>query len=172
MPQRYTVNKSHVGPNVQTPFSSLHDDKVKVTSADTTTGYLNSKITPGVGIYTAVLNPAGNEELEVASMKQFTLVDGANIAVDASLGNVATVTIAGNRALANPTNPTAWQLLMFVITQGVGGSHTLSYGADYIFGTTLPTPVLSTTAGKKDYLGFLYNPVSTKWHYLAEAFGL
>jgi len=43
------------------------DEKAKVTAADTTTDVLNNKITPGVGIATAVLNPGGNETLEISA---------------------------------------------------------------------------------------------------------
>lgn len=104
--------------------------------------------------------------------KSFTLVDGANIAVDASLGNIATVVLNGNRIIDNPTNPTDWQPLIFILEQGAGAPYTVTFDTDYIFGDTLPVPVLSTVAGDKDYLGFIYNPDVSEWHYLAEAFGL
>lgn len=40
---------------------------VQVTSADTTPSYLNDKITAGTGITKTVLNPGGNETLEIAA---------------------------------------------------------------------------------------------------------
>jgi len=41
------------------------DELVSVTAVDTTPGYLNSKVVAGTYIDTAVLNPAGDEDLEI-----------------------------------------------------------------------------------------------------------
>ena len=49
------------------------------------------------------------------------LTDAATIAVDASLGNDFRVTIAGNRTMGNPSNPTDGQKIIFQVTQGTGG---------------------------------------------------
>ncbi|HEV2412200.1 MAG TPA: hypothetical protein VGS28_00110 [Candidatus Saccharimonadales bacterium] len=95
------------------------------------------------------------------------LTDGVNIALNASLGNTFTVTIAGSRTLSNPSNPTDGQRIIVAVTQGTGGSFTLSYGNLYEFSANLPSPTLSTTAGMTDYLGFIYNAVSGKWRFLA-----
>ena len=81
----------------------------------------------------------------------------ATIAVDASQGNDFRVTIAGSRTLGNPANPTDGQKIVFHVTQGSGGSFTLSYGSGYEFSTGLPQPTLSTTAGDTDLLAFVYN---------------
>lgn len=104
--------------------------------------------------------------------KRFNLTSGANISVDASLGNIATLTLTNNAQLNNPTNPTDWQGLIFIITQGAGAPWTLTFDTLYNFGDTLPLPVLSSVAADVDYLGFMYNPDSATWDYLAEAFGL
>jgi hypothetical protein len=91
------------------------------------------------------------------------LTDAATIAVDASLGNDFRVTIAGNRTLGNPANPVNGQQIIFQITQGSGGSFTLSWGSDYEFSSTLPQPTLSTAAGQTDLLGFIYNAAKGTW---------
>ena len=91
------------------------------------------------------------------------LTDAATIAVDASLGNDFRVTIAGNRTLGNPANPTDGQKIVVQVTQGAGGPFTLSYGTAYEFSTGLPQPTLSTTAGTTDLLGFVYNAAKGKW---------
>jgi hypothetical protein len=96
------------------------------------------------------------------------LTDAATIAVDASLGNDFRVTIAGNRTLGNPANPANGQQIIFQVTQGPGGSFTLSWGSSYEFSTDLPEPSLSTTAGQTDLLGFIYN--ATKGNWLLAAF--
>lgn len=69
---------------------------------------------------------------EGALTTPFGLTDGASIAVNAFLSNNFTVTLAGNRTLANPTNTTAGQWLDFVITQDGTGSRTLAFGAGYL----------------------------------------
>ena len=91
------------------------------------------------------------------------LTDAATIAVDASLGNDFRVTIAGNRAMGNPTNPTDGQKIIFQVTQGSGGSFTLTWGSNYEFSAGLPQPTLSTTAGDTDLLCFIYNATKGKW---------
>ena len=91
------------------------------------------------------------------------LADAATIAVDASLGNDFRVTVAGNRALGNPSNPVDGQKIVVQVTQGSGGGFTLSYGSAYEFSTGLPQPTLSTTAGDTDLLGFVYNAAKSKW---------
>lgn len=79
------------------------------------------------------------------------LTDGANIATDCSLGNVFTVTLAGNRTLTNPTNQAAGASYAWIITQDGAGNRTLAYGTAFKFpgGTD---PVASTGAGDVDII--------------------
>ena len=91
------------------------------------------------------------------------LTDAATIAVDASLGNDFRVTIAGNRTMGNPANPSDGQQIIFQVTQGSGGSFTLTWGSSYEFSTGLPQPTLSTAAGQTDLLGFVYNAAKSTW---------
>lgn len=91
------------------------------------------------------------------------LTDAATIAVDASLGNDFRATIAGNRTMGNPANPADGQQIIFQITQGTGGSNTITWDSGYEFSTGLPQPTLSTAAGKIDLLGFVYNAGKGSW---------
>jgi len=91
------------------------------------------------------------------------LTDAATIAVNAALGNDFRVTIHANRNMGNPSHPTDGQKIVFQITQGTGGSHTISWGTLYEFATSLPRPTLSTTAGHTDVLGFIYNKAKGRW---------
>jgi RNase P/RNase MRP subunit p29 len=78
------------------------------------------------------------------------LTDGATITPDFSLSNNWSLSIGGNRTLANPTNLTAGQSGCIYITQTTG-SHTLAYGSNWDFaGGTAPT--LSTAASAVDVL--------------------
>ena len=82
-----------------------------------------------------------------------SLTDAATIAVDLSLGNNFSVTRAGNRTLGAPTNQTAGQSGVIVVTQDSTGSRTLAYNSVYKFaGGTAPT--LTTTASAVDVLAY------------------
>jgi hypothetical protein len=91
------------------------------------------------------------------------LTDAPTIAVDASLGKDFRVTIASNRTMGNPSNPSDGQQMIFQITQGARGSCTITWGNAYEFSRGLPQPTLSTTPGQTDLLGFIYNEVSGRW---------
>jgi hypothetical protein len=81
------------------------------------------------------------------------LTDGATITPDFSAANNFSVTLGGNRTLANPTNITAGQSGIIVVTQDGTGSRTLSYGSYWKFpaGTA---PTLTTTASKVDVIAY------------------
>jgi len=88
-----------------------------------------------------------------ASMEIDTLTDGATITPDFSVGNNFSVTLAGNRTLANPTNLVAGQSGVIFISQDATGGRTLAYGSSWDFPNgTVPT--LSTAANAVDMLVF------------------
>ena len=101
-----------------------------------------------------------------SSMTAVTLTDAATIAVNAALGNLFRVTLAGTRTLGAPSNPTDGQTIHFEIKQDATGSRTLAYASAYEFSTTLGSPTLTTTAGDVDLLAFRYNSTATKWRCL------
>lgn len=79
------------------------------------------------------------------------LTDGATIATDASLSNIFTVTLAGNRTLSNPTNLVAGKTYIWQATQDATGTRTLAYGSYFKFpGGTAPT--LTTAANSIDII--------------------
>jgi hypothetical protein len=80
-----------------------------------------------------------------------TLTDAATITPDFALANHFTVTLGGNRTLANPTNIAAGQSGCIWIVQDGLGSRTLAYDTywDFSNGTA---PTLTTTASGVDCL--------------------
>lgn len=82
-----------------------------------------------------------------------SLTDGANIAVDASLGNNFEVTLGGNRTLANPTNPLDGQIINVLVRQDSFGNRTLAYGSQYRWPDGIP-PVITPNAGRASLLTF------------------
>ena len=86
------------------------------------------------------------------------LTDGATITPDFADSNNFSVTLGGNRTLANPSNLVAGQSGCIWITQDGTGSRTLAYGSYWDFtGGTAPT--LTTTASARDCL--VYSVQST-----------
>ena len=82
------------------------------------------------------------------------LTDGSTITPDFALANNYSVTLGGNRTLANPTNLTAGQSGSIFISQDGTGSRTLAYGSQYDFiGGTAPT--LSTAASAVDRIDYV-----------------
>jgi hypothetical protein len=82
------------------------------------------------------------------------LTDGATITPDLADSNNFSVTLGGNRTLANPSNIVAGQSGSIFITQDGTGSRTLAYGSYYDFiGGTAPT--LSTAANAVDRIDYI-----------------
>jgi hypothetical protein len=81
------------------------------------------------------------------------LTDGATITADLAVANNFSVTLGGNRTLANPSNQTAGQSGTIVVTQDGTGSRTLAYGSNWKFpGGTAPT--LTTAASSVDVIAY------------------
>ena len=127
---------------------------VSILTGDTGSVSENVKIdsSGNVGINTtspgAKLHVYGNSASQVV-----TLTDGATITPDFSTGNNFTVTLGGNRTLANPTNTTVGQSGVIYIVQDGTGSRTLGVGTHWHFpaGTA---PTLTTTGGSVDVFAF------------------
>ena len=108
-------------------------------------------------------NTTANAAATLTAVQTFTagqrgevtaLTDAASIATDLALSNNYSVTLAGNRTLANPTNTVAGQSGSIFITQDGTGSRTLAYGTNFKFvaGTA---PTLSTAASSVDRIDYV-----------------
>lgn len=82
------------------------------------------------------------------------LTDGATITPDFATNNNFTVTLGGNRTMANPSNLQAGQSGSIFIVQDATGSRTLSWGSywDFVGGTA---PTLTTTANAVDRVDYV-----------------
>ena len=88
------------------------------------------------------------------------LTDGATITPDYSASNNFSVTLGGNRTLANPTNIVAGQSGVIFVSQDSTGSRTLSYGSYWDFpGGTAPT--LTTAASSIDLIAYVVRTTSS-----------
>ena len=90
------------------------------------------------------------------------LTDGATITPDLTVSANFSVTLGGNRTLANPSAMTVGQSGSIFITQDGTGSRTLAYGSywDFANGTA---PTLTTTANAVDRLDYIVR-TSTSIH--------
>lgn len=100
------------------------------------------------------------------------LTDQATITTDASAGTIFTVTLAGNRTLAAPTNPVDGMKRVWRFKQDATGSRTITLNAVFRLGTDITTITLTTTASKTDYMGAIYNNDAAKWDVVAFIKGL
>lgn len=83
-----------------------------------------------------------------------TLTDGATINWNLAQGAMASVTLGGNRTLANPTNLVNGASYLLIIRQDGNGNRTLNFGAAYKFAGG-NDPTLSTGANAIDIIAFI-----------------
>ena len=107
---------------------------------------------------TASIDPASDptnwKRISLSFDEEQTLADGATINWDAALGNIATVTLGGNRTLAAPTNLEVGSYILTVIQDGTG-NRTLTLPSIFETGGGA-APVWSTAAGAKDVITAVY----------------
>lgn len=134
----------------------------KTITSSTISGYLATSAigvtVQGYDANNAVTN--ANQSFSVAQRGTITaLTDGATITPNFNNANNFSVTLGGNRTLANPTNLTAGQSGVIVVTQDGTGSRTLAYGSNWKFpGGTAPT--LTTTASAVDVIAYYVESTS------------
>ena len=88
-----------------------------------------------------------------AYSQTITLTDGATIDWDTSTGQVAKVTLAGNRTFNAPTNLQNGAFYSLQIIQDATGSRTASWNSAFKF-TGAVAPVLSTDPNSSDFIVF------------------
>jgi hypothetical protein len=99
-----------------------------------------------------------------ASPAPVVLTDGATPALDASLGSVFTLSAAGDRTIAVPSNATSGQRIVIAHTAS-GGARTLALNTGaggFRFGSDI-TALTATVDTKTDYIECIYNSGASKW---------
>lgn len=123
------------------------------TDSTLTGGPITSTGTLGINLGNANTWTASQNVASVA------LTDGSSIATNAALGNTFTVTLGGNRTLANPSNLVAGGTYQWIVTQDSTGGRTLSFGSDFTWpGST--APALSTTPSASDLISCVASSTS------------
>lgn len=72
-------------------------------------------------------------------------------------------TAAGNRTIATPLNPTAWQSLNYAFRASGSANATIIWSSGFGTGASLPQALGTGTSWS--YYSFRYNPVSSKWDF-------
>jgi len=83
------------------------------------------------------------------------LTDGSTITPDFSASCNFSVTLGGNRTLANPTGLVAGQSGSIFISQDGTGSRTLAFGSYWDFANGGTAPTLTTTASAVDRIDYV-----------------
>jgi predicted acyltransferase (DUF342 family) len=100
-------------------------------------------------------SPAKKFTLDGSSLATIgTLTDGATITPNFDTNQNFSVTLGGNRTLANPSNIDAGQTGSIFVVQDGTGSRTLSFGSYWKFAGGTP-PTLSTAAGSVDRIDYI-----------------
>jgi len=110
------------------------------------TGAFTTLSASGTATFSGTMSATANAYMQIDA-----LTDAATIAVDMSVGNNFSVTLAGNRTLGNPTNLNAGQSGVIFITQDGTGSRTLAYSSYWDF-PAATAPTLTTTANAVDVI--------------------
>lgn len=97
-----------------------------------------------------------------------TLTYGGTIAWNLATQQVASIAMAGNATLSNPSNMVDGGTYILKVTQDATGSRILSYAANYNFGAS-GAPVLTITPSLSDYLTFISD--GTKMNFVGIARG-
>jgi hypothetical protein len=92
-----------------------------------------------------------------AAVAQVTLTDAASITNDMATGINFEVTLAGNRDMANPTNPVVGRSGYINVVQDATGSRTLTWSSFWMFAAATE-PTLTVTADAEDL--FFYTVIS------------
>jgi len=108
----------------------------------------------GIGTTTpaATLDVVGTVSTARADILSQTLTDGATISWNTALGQIATVTLAGNRTMAAPTNLKVGTYILNVIQDGTG-SRTITWNSVFKW-TAATAPPLTTAANRRDVFSF------------------
>jgi hypothetical protein len=150
-------NAYGIKPNVVGPVDIYASTGSTVNADIDSTVVLRDIVSDGPGTVSAsVKRPRG-----VVGHKTATLTDAATITIDASQGDDFRVTLAGNRTMAAPTNPTDGQRMTVLLTQDGTGTRTMTWNSAFTFGTL--TGTLTTTANRRDLFEFVYNSSLSKW---------
>jgi hypothetical protein len=120
-------------------------------SAGTTSGTAYTVTADTTGVIALVPSNGLTSVTGTGYSPNITLTDGATLNWNTALGQVAQVTLGGNRTFAAPTSLVNGGFYSLLIIQDGTGSRTISWNSVFDF-TGGVAPTLSTAAGAKDII--------------------
>jgi hypothetical protein len=106
---------------------------------------------------------AATDALDAAVKPRVQAVTYADpMSLDCNLYDHFTITLAGNPTI-NFTNGVDLKPVVVRLKQDGTGSRTVTWGTMVRFSVDIASILLTTTANKTDYIGFLYNAADSKW---------
>jgi len=139
-------------------FATNQTERMRITSA--------GSVGIGTSSPAATLDVVGTVSVARANILSQTLTDGATINWNTASGQVATVTLGGNRTIAAPTNLKVGTYILHVIQDGTG-SRTLTWNSVFKW-TAAVAPVLTTTANARDVFSFVSDGTNLYGSYLPD----
>lgn len=122
-----------------------------------------------ISLGNTVITPSGftgTVSTAQANVLSQTLTDGATINWNTASGQIAYVTIGGNRTMAAPTNLKVGTYILHVIQDGTG-NRTLTWNSAFKWVAGV-APILSTGAGKRDLFSFVSDGTNLYGSYLPD----
>lgn len=120
----------------------------------------------GVANFNANTNFGGTVSVAAANVLSQTLTDGSTINWNTALGQVATVTLGGNRTMAAPTNLKIGNYILHVIQDG-SGNRTISWNSVFKWSAGV-APDLTTNANARDIVMFISDGTNLYGSYLMD----
>lgn len=110
--------------------------------------------------------PAGPSGMETPAIQ---LTDASVVSIDISTGSIFEVTLGGDRTInfTGGTSALNGKKIMLRILQDGTGSRLVTWGGEVGFGTDIPDVELTTTPGKRDVLGLIYDHAATSYDMVA-----
>lgn len=165
---RFTTDESAIsGKQAALGFTPEDVSNKKTTLSDNSDTYYPSQKAVKTAV-DAKFDKAGGTFSAAIADKVSALSDGATPALDASLGNIFTLSAAGNRTIAVPSNPATGQKII-IRHYASGGARTLALNTGaggFRFGSDIAA-LTETVSGKTDYIGCVWNDAASFWDVVA-----
>lgn len=126
----------------------------------------NAITVAGIATFNANSIFKGTVSVAQANILSQTLTDGSTINWDTSLGQVATVTLGGNRTMAAPSNLKIGNYILHVIQDG-SGNRTITWNSAFKW-TAGVAPELTTNANARDIVMFISDGTNLYGSYLMD----
>tara|TARA_Y100000401_G_scaffold8953_1_gene6128 strand:- start:1872 stop:2456 length:585 start_codon:yes stop_codon:yes gene_type:complete len=130
------------------------DGYFKVVASNGST--LTNLFTIGSTTNTNIMSDSANEYTKTQNFNATTLTDASTVAWDASINQVTSVTLGGNRAFGAPTNQVDGAVYILRVIQDGTGSRIPTWNAVFKW-SSATAPTLTTTASAIDAFVFISN---------------